>query len=132
MQVYESAPDGVLWLKAGEKALVKRPDAASILGLLRPDTALVVVDMEGVEFVSSLFLEGCVNLAGALAAQGRELVMLHMAQSQSRLLEMVDGGARIPVLDGAGQLIGRPEAARTRPPGADQGVTRAEKSVLWG
>ena len=61
---------GLLRLEVTDRTLVEPPDWGGIRGLSRQDTLLVALDLRGVEFVSSLFLEGCVELGRTLAARG--------------------------------------------------------------
>lgn len=134
MQANAQYSSGALVLAVAERALVRRPCWEDVLKLRRADTRLVVLDLKGVEFVSSLFLEACVELSSALADQTQELALLHVSPHQQRLLEMVQGGARLPVLQREDEIagrLGRPAPA-AGPVAADEGVTPFEKRVLWG
>ncbi len=134
MEVPTEQMAGVLRLKVGDRALVRPLDWRSLLPQRRPDTVVVALDLEGAVFISSLFLQGCVELARELAASGQQLVLLHMQDQQERLLELIEGAPRLPVLNDDAQMESRLRflAAQLDADGRDEGVTRAEKLALLG
>ena len=134
MRVEEHHEPGLLRLAATEKALVNRPDWAPVLSMRRADTLLVALDLEQADFISSLFLEACVELGRELAASGQELVLLHLSAHQEGLLELVEGPLRLSVLKDDDQLARRLAEITSRPgrQGQEEGVSRNEKLMLWG
>jgi hypothetical protein len=94
---------------------------------------LVALDLAGVEFISSLFLHGCVELGRDLAQTGRALVLLHLSAHHKRLLAVVEGGTRLAVLDDEDELTARLLALEA---GLAAGETNGavgsiEKRMLW-
>jgi hypothetical protein len=134
MQVQEPQTAGVLRLEIGERALVGPPESQEILRLRGPDTVLVALDLRGAEFISSLFLQGCIELARTLAASGQQLVLLHLTPQQERLLEFVEGSSRLTVLNDDTRMDDqlRSLSACVASGAPDDAVTRAEKLMLWG
>ena len=130
MRVHDGQLPGVLRVTPGDKALVKALDWTELLAQRRPDTLLVVLDLGGVEFVSSLFLQGCVELARELARSGQQVALLNMAPHQERLLEFLDGASRLARLR-AEPDIGEHLRSLAGAGSPDEGVTRAEKLMLW-
>jgi len=123
----------MLTLKVGEKALVRLPDWDQIAGLRAGNASIVAIDLADVDFISSLFLQGCVELSRSLAARGAHVVLLHLSPSQRSLLQMVDGASGLVVADDEEQLKVALQSV-TRASGSDpgtEGVTRAEKNALW-
>jgi len=122
----------VLRLVPQEKALVRRPNWRDIRGLGNPGVIVVALDMAGVEFVSTSFLAGCVDLAGALAEDGKALVLFRPTDHQRLLLRIVSGGSRPGVVDNEEQLIARVLSLRRQGGGVhEEGVSGTEKSMLW-
>jgi hypothetical protein len=133
MHVEERHESGLLRIAPTDRALVAQPDWEPTLRLRRPDTALVALDLEQVDFISSLFLQGCVELGRKLAVHAQELVLLHLSPHQEQLLELVEGPIRLSVVHDEGELEGRLAEARARLAGAGgDGVSRNEKLMLWG
>jgi hypothetical protein len=133
VKVDEQFRDGVLTLRVAEKALVKRPEWDRVAGLRRPDASVVVVDLKDVDFISSLFLHGCVELNRSLAASGVHLVLLHLSPSKRAVLELVAGAAGLLMAKDERELS-ETVAALAGPvvrDGRDEGVARAEKRALW-
>jgi len=122
---------GILRLRAESKALVSRPDWHSQVALGRPSNLLVAVDLAGVEFVSSLFLAGCVRLGRRLACSGRMLVMLNLTPHHKRVLELVEGGSTLALVDDEQQLHARLMSLKPECGAPDGGVGAAEKNMLW-
>ena len=133
MRVQEHHRPGLLVLKVAEKTLVKHPQWDDVMASRRPDTVLVVLDLEEADFISSLFLQGCVELSRALAAAGQQLALLHLSAHQEGLLDLVEGASRLSVLKDEAQVNRRLESLLPRPgrQAPDEGVTRTEKSMLW-
>jgi anti-anti-sigma regulatory factor len=134
MHVLTHAQPGLLKVKVGEKALVRPPEWEEVLALRGPDTVLVVLDLREADFISSLFLQGCVDLSRVLADAGQQLALLHLSPYQERLLELVEGASRLLVLSGEEQVSEQLAALRVNaePGGTDEGVTPPEKTMLWG
>lgn len=130
MRVEDNFDGRVLLLKVAERAALVPPDWGKIQGLRRPDVPWVALDLAGVDFMSSLFVQGCVELAGTLARRGQELVLLGLSTEQKRVLELVPGASRLPRFDDVRQLNEAIESAARGAP--DEGVTTLEKGVLWG
>ena len=133
MRVQEERQDNLLRLRVAEKALVSRPRWDDVPALGRGEPDLVALDLKDVDFVSSLFLQGCVDLSRELARRGGRLVLVNLSPHHSRMLGVIEGAEKLLVLEGEEQLSDRLSAgAGQRPTGApDQGVTGAEKRVLW-
>ena len=132
MRVQQQLRDGVLMLTVSEKALVRHPDWEQIDGLRHQEAVVVALDLQGVDFVSSLFLVGCVELQRALAEDGRHLVLLHLARPHRALLELIDGGQALQVLENEDRLHTMAAACvARRSAGAEEGVTLREKRTLW-
>ena len=130
MRAEDSFDGRVLLLKVAERALLVPPDWGKIPGLRRLDMPWVALDLSQVDFISSLFVQACVELAGTLAQRGQELVLLHLTGEQKRVLEFVPGASRLPLFDDVKQLN---EAIQSAAKGApDEGVTTLEKGILWG
>ena len=133
MRVREQFRDGMLTLAIDERALVKRPDWEQIAGLKRADTVVVAVNLAQVDFVSSLFLQGCAELSRALVERGGRVALLHLSPAQKVLLDMVDGASGLLTAEDEEQLravLGsRVPAAAAR---QDEGVTEMERNSLWG
>jgi len=131
MQFERSCRNGILLLRIYQRALVKAPDWDQIVEADSTDATVMALDLREAEFVSSLFWQACVELHRRLAAQGRELVLLNLDESQRQLLELIEGSTRMPVLNGKAELD---EHVASAPPraGSDEGVTNREKRMLWG
>jgi len=130
MMMQESFDERVLLLKVAERAVLVPPDWGKIPGLRRLDMPWVALDLSQADFISSLFVQACVDLAGTLAQRGQELVLLHLSAEQKHVLELVPGASRLPLFDDVTQLN---EAIRSAAKGApDEGVTTLEKGILWG
>ena len=97
MRVREQFRDGMLMLSVAERALVRRPDWEQIAGLERADATVVTLNLADVDFVSSLFLQGCAELSGRLAERGSRLALLHLSPSQKALLDLIDGASDLLV-----------------------------------
>ncbi|MFO7958563.1 MAG: hypothetical protein R6X33_15850 [Candidatus Brocadiia bacterium] len=131
MQFERSCRNGVLLLRVAQRALVRAPDWDGVAGDDGEEARIVALDLQEAEFVSSLFWQACVELHGRLAAQSRELVLLNLDESQRRLLELIEGATRMPVLGSKAELDRH--AARGLPRArSDEGVTGREKRMLWG
>ena len=124
---------GVLIVRVSERAVVVRPDWDAALASVRPDTALVVLDLEEVEFMSRPFLHACVELDRQLAGAGQRLALLHLSTHQAQLLEAVEGAFRLAILDSEDELSSHlpPNACAEVPAPAGGGLTTDEKSFLW-
>jgi anti-anti-sigma regulatory factor len=133
MQVHEHYQPGLLSLRVADKSLVRRPPWEEILAPRRPDTLLVVLDLQGVDFISSLFLQSCVELARTLVAGGQQLALANLSPHQERLLGVIEGSSVLSVLKGEDQLKGRLELLRTAAAQgcSEKGVTPVEKRMLW-
>lgn len=134
MRLHAQQEDGVLTLRVEGRSLVAKPDWTAVSAASSDTPPVVALDLQGAEFVSSLFLEACVGFSRELAAQGRQFVLLNPSQEHRRLLEIVDGAQRIPVACNQEYLR---KHLRTLRPGqassdGDDGVTRSEKTMLWG
>jgi hypothetical protein len=134
MEVVAQQIPGVLRVRVAERTLVKPLDSQAVLDLRRPDTVVIALDLKGADFISSLFLQGCIELARTLVGSGQQLVLLHLLPQQERLLEFLVGTPRLLVLNDEAQLDDRLKslAAAASPDGPHEGVTRAEKFMLWG
>ncbi len=134
MRLRHECRPGLLTVTVLERALVGRPDWEGVLAARAPDTVLVVLDLSAVEFLSSLFLQGCMDLAAQLAREGQGLALLNVSAYQEQLLELVNGAARLPLLaDEAAVQEHLHALGFHRPPGeGPSGVSRAEKFTLWG
>ena len=134
MHIEEQSAPGVLRLRVTDKTLVKRPDWDDVMARLGPDTLLVILDLQGVEFISSLFFEGCVGLGSGLAHDGGELVLTGLSTQEERVLEYVQGASRLKVVGDECQLSAYAASASARTPERPlrEGVTRSEKYMLWG
>ncbi len=129
MNVEQHCRNGVLKLKLCDRALVEVPDWQSIGGLTGARVSEVVLDLGGAEFISSLFLQACVELDRRLTASGSRLLLLHFEESQRLLLELVDGAAGLIVLEDEEELE---QHRRDRSEQDDRpGVNRSEKLTLW-
>jgi len=119
-----------LLVRVCQRALVQSPDWESLESMFGDDVRLVALDLHEPKFVSSLFWEGCIELGRRLAQTGRQLVLVYLDDRQKRLLELVAGGARLPVLDSEEDLEERLRSASVDRPSAE-GVTTEEKNMLW-
>ena len=134
MELREDRQGGVLRLTVCDRALVKRPQWDEVLAAAGSGTALVALDLGPVEFVSSLFVEGCVRLKRLLAERGQALVLMALSAEHLRLLELVGGSGGLPVVKDAAELRARGArlAARAESPAPRGGVTSEEKDALRG
>jgi len=132
MRIQGERRPGVLMVSFGEKALVRAPDWSELLAQRRMGTLLVVLDLSGAEFISSLFLQGCVELARVLGRSGQQLALLNLASHQERLFEFVEGASRLALLHGEADVDRHLEAlAAIGQAKQDEGVTGTEKLMLW-
>ncbi len=131
MDFERSCGSGVLLLRVDQKTLVKAPDWDGVTSAGSDEVAIVALDLQEVQFVSSLFWQACVELHRRLAAQGRELVLLNLDETQRQLLELIEGAARVPVL-GSKEELDEHASSVLAPPGSDEGVSGREKKLLWG
>jgi len=132
MDVREESDDGVLRVRVSGRTLVRPPQWDLLPSLRGGRHALVVLEFDGAEFVSALFLLGCVELGRALAGQGRKLVLMNLSPHHRHLLELVEGGADLPVLESEAELAERrAELAGAPPQQQGEGVSNVEKRMLW-
>lgn len=120
-------------LRPRDGALLEAPDWAELSELERRGVVFITLDMDGVDFVSTGFLEGCAALAREAEQRGQRFVMMHLTPHQEKLLGLIDGGDRITVLQGEDELAREaaslvPADTRNAPA---EGVSNAEKIVLW-
>ncbi len=130
MKVRTSVHDDVLVLKIQEPTLVRPPDWRALLAEGRVQPAHVALDLENVEFVSSLFWQSCVALARDLAARGGHLMLLNVSDQQRQVLSLVDGASALTFLQ-EGQSIGEEVVALRQESSRREGVNRSEKRMLW-
>ena len=104
-----------------------------IHALRRRGAALIVLDLQDAQFVSTVFLESCVELARCAAECGRAVAVLNASPHHRRVLELVQGRAALAVLQDeeelqrrAAELLVAPAEGR-----AEKGVSSAEKMLLW-
>ena len=97
MQFQECRQARLLRLVVGDRSLVGRAEWDAVLARSGPPVALVALDLGGVEFISSLFLESCVELRRLLAERGQALVLVNLSPDHQRLLEALGGPGRLPV-----------------------------------
>ena len=90
----------------------------------------VVLDLSEAEFVSSAFWKGCVGLASELAADDVRLVIYGLATHLKRSLRLVGGTDALTLFDRSRTLDAQ-LAGILGDRGADDGVTSAEKNILW-
>ncbi|MGD2174160.1 MAG: hypothetical protein PVJ27_02065 [Candidatus Brocadiaceae bacterium] len=121
--------NGVLVLRIAQRALVRSPEWPVLNPDDGPGVAAVAFDLGQVDFVSSLFWQGCVEMSWRLGAEGRRLILLNLSDEQKRLLALIDGSNRLIVVDDEAELDGLGTPPRGRR--AHDGVTGAEKSFLW-
>lgn len=130
MKAEECFYDRVVLLRVADRTLLLPPDWDEIAGLRREEVAWVALDLMNADFISSLFVRGCVELGSTLARRGKQLVLLHLSPDQKRVLELVPGASRLPVFDDERQFTEMVASAEQSAP--DEGVTRAEKGSLRG
>ncbi len=133
MEVSTDCQGPILKLEAGARALIERPDWDQVPGLHESHAAVVAIDLRDVEFVSSVFLKSCVDLNRTLACDDRQLVLLNLPARHKRVLDMTEGAAELLVLDSEQRLHSLLPSllAECGLEGVEQGVTDAEKCVLW-
>jgi len=97
------------------------------------DARVVAVDLSGVDFVSSLFLQGCVELGRSLARSGALVVLLNLSTAQRALLDLIEGASCLKVVDREAELPGLVSSLAQESEAApqDEGVQRIEKRTLW-
>ena len=123
----------ILQLAVEDTALVGGADWTEALERSAPPVVLVALDLSGVEFVSSLFVESCMEFRRLLTQRGQDLVLLNPSDDHLRVLEMVGGGGRLPVVRDEAELDAGVSALTTQgEQTACNGVTAAEKMALWG
>jgi len=98
-----------------------------------PDAPVVAIDFAGVDFVSSLFLQGCVELGRSLAQHGAHLLLLNLSASQRALLDLIEGASCLKVVDREAELaeVVASLAQESERAAQDEGVHRIEKRTLW-
>ena len=140
MKVRESSEGSVVTLQVADEALFMPPVWDEISALAGsgnvsgepPDGArLFVLDLEGVEFISGIFLESCVELAGTLAGRGHRLAVLGLGPALRDLLAAIEGGSRLTVLSSQTELRERAPFLIPSSGGFHGQVRSAEKNVLW-
>ena len=133
MSVRTDLHGGVLKLEVACKALIERPDWERLAGLNESAAPVVALDLKDAQFVSSAFLQGCVDLNRALACDGRQLVLLNLSAHHRRVLEITRGAAELLVLDCEERLHSLLPSllATCALVEVEQGVTDAEKHALW-
>ena len=122
-----------LWVRVRERACLRRPEWSKLPEMDREGVALIVLDLDEVEFVSSRFLQGCVELADEVRGSGRGLVLANLPAAPRRLLSLIDGGERLVVVNGEAEveahLLEVLESRRSDSDGTEVGPT--EKRMLW-
>ena len=134
MQFQEYRQERLLRLAVRDRSLVERAEWDAVLALSGPPVALVALDLGEVEFISSLFLESCIQLRRLLAERGQALVLVNLSPDHQQLLDAVGGPGRLPVARDEAELAVRLSSltAPESPGERREGVTPAEKSALWG
>jgi hypothetical protein len=133
MKIVSQNSDALLVLRTEQKALLRPPDWEERKELQNRKLALVAVDLGRSDFVSTLFLQGCVELARRLASRTCQLALCNVSDHQRKVLGLVDGTELVAVLESKIDKL-QEVAARLRSeqePDEDDGVSRAEKAVLW-
>jgi len=133
MRFEEQCRHGLTWLTVSDDVLTVPPCWADIAALDRPDVRAVVLDLSGARLVSSLFLSGCARLAGERASRGQKVVLLHLSERHKHLLDAIDPDRALVVADSEEEVM-REFNAVVRDgdvQGTAEGVTSAEKQVLW-
>jgi hypothetical protein len=122
-----------LRLRFGDAVLMARPPWEGVPELERRSVTLVVLDVSAAEFVSTVFLEGCVELARSAASHRQKVVLLGLSKHHRRVLSLLGEASRMTVLDGEQDLADRAAAlvADCAAGGDTKGVSGAEKMVLW-
>ncbi len=130
MQFRQLRRDGSVVVRVLQKALVRPLDWRALTARTGPDTANLVIDLEEVEFISSIFLQSCVEQSRKLAERDGRIVLLHLNGHQKYLLELIEGSNRLSVLDSTEELSEHLENSVSSP-ASEAGVTPAEKRFLW-
>ncbi len=120
--------DGFLLVRVTERALVRSPDWQELEPAGDSSPALIVLDLAQAEFISSLFWEGCAAWDRSLSRSGRRLALLNVNETQRRMLNLVGGLDRVPILSGRDELQ---DYVRGEGELKDSGVTDVEKRMLW-
>jgi anti-anti-sigma regulatory factor len=122
----------MLQLTVEDRSLVGRADWADVLARSGPPLVLVALDLGAVDFISSLFLESCMEFRRLLAERGQDFVLMNLSPEHLRVLDAAGGAGRLPVLRSDAELDARLSALATDEPhdGCD-GVSAIEKNALW-
>ena len=134
MKLKQQRHGPTLRLTAEEKVLLESPRWEQALPPAEGEVALIVLDISPAEFVSILFLEGCVELARKSASRGRKVALLGPSPHCKRVLELVEGAGELVVLDNEDELEKRASSLLNADAQSDarKGVGSAEKTMLWG
>jgi anti-anti-sigma regulatory factor len=131
MRATEHCAGGLLLLTIAERTLARAPAWDQTPALRHPEAQLVALDFADVEFVSSLFYQGCLELNSRLTERGQALALVHLSPQQRQVLELVEGSSRLTVVEEREELDDRLRLLQPReePDGA---VSAWEKRKLWG
>ena len=133
MRLHECRRARMLLLVVEDRSLVGRAEWADVLARSGPPVVLVVLDLAAVEFISSLFLESCMEFRGLLAERGQDMALMNLSSDHLHVLEVAGGSGRLPVIRNEAELDARLSALTAGEPGAvREGVTAVEKNALWG
>lgn len=133
MEVIQKRHGPVLRIRFAQKALLERPSWEEIPALEERGVALIALDLHEADFVSTQFLEGCLELARSLACHVRQVVLLNLSAHHSRVLALIDGGSSLPVLKDEQELARKAAAlvAGSAEGQRAEGVSSVEKMILW-
>ena len=133
MQLRESRRARILQLTVEDRSLVGRAEWGDVLARSCPPVVLVALDLGGVDFISSLFLESCMEFRRLLTERGQDVVLMDLSEDHLHVLEAAGGFGRLPVVRDEAELDARVLALTTQGSAVQsEGVTAAEKNALWG
>ena len=133
MQLSEKPSGSVVKLEPRGDALIRLLALPEEWLLRWRGASVVALDMQNAEFVSTVFLAGCVEVALGLSAAGQRFALFNVSAHQQHLLELVEGYEKLPVFRSTGELhnyvSSHLKAPEHRLP--DEGLCQAEKALLW-
>ena len=133
MQLSETRLGTMVKLEPHGKALIKPLALLEERFLKWRGASVVALDMQNAEFVSTVFLAGCVELALGLSVAGQRLVLFNVAAHQQRLLELVEGYEKLLGFRSEEEMRSYVSSHLKEPERrlAEDGLCHAEKAFLW-
>ena len=120
--------DGFVLIRVTQKALVRQFDWEALDLRYDSPRSIVAIDFCEAEFISSLFWEDCAGWERFLRRRGQQLALLNLDDTQKRMLGLLGDLQQALTFESLRELR---DYVRSQSELAQDGVTEAEKAMLW-